>query len=326
MEHRTLRRAALAAEDSVQLTATTSAARKSLGLPAGHGDGRGGYEDRAAWLLIFPFVAAYSVLFLYPTYRMVVASFTDASLTLPGNWIGLENFRDLIGDRKFGSAIANTGFFVLLTVVPSTLLGLLVAMLIERLRGLLQAVVLAFFFLPYVLPASVVANMWWAIFDHDYSALAPFWDWVVGRPISIFRVPVLVLPVVAVLTIWWTIGFNVLLFLAGMRNIPRELYEAGALDGAGRWAQFRAITWPLIWPVTALVLTIQLILQMKVFDQVYLLSSGHRSEIVLVQYLYIMAFQQNRSGYGSAIALGLFVLVMAVSVLQYQLLRARGQK
>jgi multiple sugar transport system permease protein len=288
-----------------------------------HGDR---YEDRAAWLLIFPFVAAYLVLFLYPTYRMAAASFTDASLTLPGEWIGFENFRDLLDDRKFQSAIVNTGFFVLLTVVPSTLLGLLVAMMIERLAGVLQTLVLAFFFLPYVLPASVVANMWWAIFDHDYSALAPLWDWIVGRPVSVFRIPAWVLPVVAVLTVWWTIGFNVLLFLAGLRNIPRELYEAGALDGAGRLAQFRAITWPLIWPVTALVLTIQLILQMKVFDQVYLLSSGHRSEIVLVQYLYIMAFQQNRSGYGSAIALGLFVIVMAISVLQYQLLRARGQR
>ena len=284
------------------------------------------YEDRAAWLLILPFVIVYAVLFVYPTYRMVAASFTDASLTLPGEWIGLENFRDLIGDRKFKSAIVNTGFFVLLTVIPSTLLGLLVAMMIERLSGALQSVVLALFFLPYVLPASVVANMWWAIFDHDNSALAPFWDWVVGRPVSVFRIPAWVLPVVAILTVWWTIGFNVLLFLAGLRNIPRELYEAGALDGAGRWVQFRAITWPLIWPVTALVLTIQLILQLKVFDQVFLLSSNSRADTVLVQYLYIMAFQQNRSGYGSAIALGLFAIVMAISVLQYQLLRARGHR
>lgn len=284
------------------------------------------YEDRAAWLLILPFVVVYAVLFVYPTWRMVAASFTDASLTLPGEWIGLENFRDLIGDRKFKSAIVNTGFFVLLTVIPSTLLGLLVAMMIERLSGTLQSVVLALFFLPYVLPASVVANMWWAIFDHDYSALAPFWDWVVGRPVSVFRIPAWVLPVVAILTVWWTIGFNVLLFLAGLRNIPRELYEAGALDGAGRWIQFRAITWPLIWPVTALVLTIQLILQLKVFDQVFLLSSNSRADTVLVQYLYMMAFQQNRSGYGSAIALGLFAIVLIISVLQYQLLRARGQK
>ena len=284
------------------------------------------YEDRAAWPLILPFVLVYAILFAYPTYRMVAASFTDASLTLPGQWIGLENFRDLLGDRKFTSAVINTGFFVLLTVIPSTLLGLLIAMMIERLSGVVQSLVLALFFLPYVLPASVVANMWWAMFDHDNSELAPLMDWIVGRPISIFRVAPLVLPVVAVLTIWWTIGFNVLLFLAGLRNIPRDCYEAAALDGAGRWTQFRSITWALIWPVTALVLTIQLILQLKVFDQVFLLSSNSRADTVLVQYLYIMAFQQNKSGYGSAIALGLFVIVLAISVLQYQLLRARGQR
>jgi multiple sugar transport system permease protein len=284
------------------------------------------YEDRAAWPFILPFLLVYAVLFVYPTYRMAAASFTDASLTLPGEWIGLENFRDLLGDRKFSSAVINTGFFVLYTVIPSTLLGLLIAMMVQRLSGAVQSIVLALFFLPYVLPASVVANMWWAIFDHDYSALAPLWDAIVGRPVSVFRVPSLVLPVVAVLTIWWTIGFNVLLFLAGLRNIPREFYEAADLDGAGRWVQFRAVTWPLIWPVTALVLTIQLILQLKVFDQVFLLSSNSRADTVLVQYLYITAFQQNRSGYGSAIALGLFVIVMAISVLQYQLLRARGQR
>ena len=81
------------------------------------------YEDRAAWAFILPFILVYAVLFAYPTYRMVAASFTDASLTLPGKWIGLENFRDLFGDRKFKSAVVNTGFFVLLTVIPSTLLG-----------------------------------------------------------------------------------------------------------------------------------------------------------------------------------------------------------
>ena len=219
-----------------------------------------------------PFVLVYSVLFIYPTYRMVAASFTDASLTLPGQVGRPRKLQRSVRRSQFKYAIVNTGFFVLLTVIPSTLLGLLIAMMVERFRGAVQSVVLALFFLPYVLPASVVANMWWAMFDHDYGVLAPLMDWIVGRPIAVFHVPVWVLPVVAVLTIWWTIGFNVLLFLAGLRNIPPELYEAAALDGAGRWAQFRSITWPLIWPVTALVLTIQLILQLKVFDQVYLLE------------------------------------------------------
>ena len=92
-----------------------------------------------------------------------------------------------------------------------------------------------------------------------------------GQHLSIFRTIPLFMPAVAFVTVWWLLGFNVLLFIAGLRNISTEIYEAAGLDGAGRWAQFTRITWPLIWPVTVLVFTIQLILQLKIFDQVYLL-------------------------------------------------------
>ena len=284
------------------------------------------YEDRAAWPFVLPFVVAYAVLFVYPTFQMVVASFTNSSLTLPGNWVGIENYLRLLDDRSFWRSVTNTGYFVLLTVVPSTLLGLLVAMTVNRLSGRRQSFVLALFFLPYVLPASVVANIWWALFEPGPGVLGHAAEFILGRRVSVFRVAAWILPVIAVLTIWWTIGFNVLLFLAGLRNISPDLYEAATLDNASRWTQFRLITWPLIWPVTALVLTIQLILQIKVFDQIYLLSSGTKANVVLVQYVYMVAFQQNESGYGSTIALALFIVVSIISVLQFQLLRARGAR
>ena len=116
-----------------------------------------------------------------------------------------------------------------------------------------------------------------------------------GQHLSIFRTIPLFMPAVAFVTVWWLLGFNVLLFIAGLRNISSEIYEAAALDGAGRWAQFRRITWPLIWPVTVLVLTIQLILQFKIFDQVYLFSAGGRADptMVMVQYIYKQAFQRT---------------------------------
>ena len=106
------------------------------------------------------------------------------------------------------------------------------------------------------------------------------------------------------MTIWWTNGFNVLLFIAGLRNIPTELYEAAALDGATPRQRFWRVTWPLLWPVTALVLTLQLILQLKIFDQVYLMSDGgpFNSSYVLLLQLYREAFQLNHGGYASAVA------------------------
>jgi multiple sugar transport system permease protein len=282
------------------------------------------YEDGAAWPLILPFVLVYAVLFLYPTAQMVLATFTNASLTLPGDWVGFDNYTRLFGDRRFWMAVRNTGYFVALTVIPGTALGLLIAMMVNRLSGARQSFVLALVFLPYVLPASVIANMAWGFFDPNYGAVSGLMTFLLGRRINPFVAATYFLPFVALVTVWWTIGFNVLLFLAGLRNVPPDLYEAATIDNAGRWSQFRYLTWPLIWPVTALVLTLQLILQIKVFDQIYLLSPGANSNLVLLQYIYFMGFQQNNLGYGSTLALGLFVIVAIVSVLQYQALRARG--
>ena len=134
------------------------------------------------------------------------------------------------------------------------------------------------------------------------------------------------MPAVASITVWWCLGFSLLLFVAGLRNISTEIYEAAELDGAGRWDQFRRITWPLIWPVTVLVFTIQLILQLKIFDQVYLLSSRPDANMVMVYYVFREAFQLNRGGLGAAAAVVLFVVIAVLSVLQFQLLRARGQR
>jgi len=109
---------------------------------------------------------------------------------------------------------------------------------------------------------------------------------------------------------------------------PEELLEAARLDGANRWTSFRYLTWPLIWPVTALVLTIQLILQLKVFDQVFLMQAGNQTNatMVLVEYIYTTAFSGKQGGYGATIAVALFVLVLVVSVVQFQILRLRGAR
>jgi multiple sugar transport system permease protein len=286
-------------------------------------------EILAASLLMAPFVVTYGVLFIYPTIKMAELSLTNAPLIGPGKWVGLDNYFRLASDRLFSLAIWNTLYFVLLSVIPSTLLGLLVALGVNRLKGWLQSVVLAAFFLPYVLPVSVVFRIWQWMCDKDFGIA----QHVVqlfnnGERLSIFRTIPLFMPAVAIVTIWWLIGFNVLLFIAGLRNISSEIYEAAELDGAGRWTQFRRITWPLIWPVTVLVFTIQLILQLKIFDQVYLFAQGGRIDttIVMVQYILKQAFQMNKGGLAAAASMVLFVLIAALSVLQFQLLRARGER
>jgi multiple sugar transport system permease protein len=281
-----------------------------------------------ALLLVAPFVAVYGWLFIYPTARMVQLSFTNAPLIGPGEWVGFDNYVKLIGDRLFKRAVWNTSYFVLLTVAPGTIAALLIALMVSRLSGWVQSAILAAFFLPFILPVTVVFLIWQWMTDLQFGILQYVIEPVFGQRISVTRQPSWLLPLVALMTIWWTNGFSILLFLAGLKNIPAELYEAAEIDGANRWQQFARITWPLIWPVTVLCLTIQLILQLKIFDQVYLFTIGGRTQptMVLVQYIYEQAFVQNKGGYAAAVAVALFFVVVAFSILQFQLLRARGER
>ena len=286
------------------------------------------FDNRTALFFVLPFVAVYGLLFVYPTLQMVALSLTDSHLIVPGKWVGLDNYLALFHDWRMRNALINTALFVLFTAIPGTTVALLIAMMLSRLKGRVQAIALALFFLPYVLPVSVVIIIWDFLLNRDSGVLQHIIAPLVGHRVPVFSTVSWVLPMSALITVWWTSGFNILLFLAGLRNIPPELYEAASIDNAGRWAKFRLITWPLIWPVTALVLTIQLILQVKIFDQIFLVTGGGQVDatLVLVQYIYSLGFQKDRGGYAATVAVALFVIVIAISVLQFQLLRARGRK
>jgi multiple sugar transport system permease protein len=285
-------------------------------------------EDRRkpfliALVLVAPFVAIYALVFAYPTAQMFLLSFTDAPLIGPGKWTGIDNYTRLDNDPLFRRAVWNTFYFVVMTVVPGTLVALGIALGVSRLAGRMQSLVLALFFLPYILPVSVVFLIWDWTLNYQFGIAMHVLDWLGIERIPVTKSAVWFMPAMAFVTIWWTAGFSILLFLAGLRTIPVEIYEAAALDNAARWTTFRRITWPLLRPVTALVLTIQLIMQLKIFDQVYLFSVGGRpnDNMVLVYYIFQRAFQQNQGGRAAAVAVTLFILVIVVSVLQFQLLR-----
>lgn len=283
-------------------------------------------EVLTALIFVLPFVVVYAVLFIYPTLQMIWLSFHKAPLIGAGTFIGFDNYEKLFKDRLFGVAFWNTVYFVALTAIPSTLLALMIAIGVNRLKGWVQSLILACFFIPYILPVSVVFRVWGWMFDSQFGILQYVIALFAGENVPVFRTLPLFMPTVAFITIWWTIGFNILLFIAGLRNISPEIYEAASIDGTSKFRQFTRITWPLIWPITVLVLTIQLIAQFKIFDQVYLFGNGGRSDATmgLVQLIYRSAFQKNNGGYGATVAVVLFLVIVVFSVLQFQLLRARG--
>jgi len=285
-------------------------------------------EVLVAAVLVAPFVFIYGWMFVYPTVQMVMLSFTNAPLIGEGLWIGIDNYVRMFSDRVFVTAIWNTTYFVLLTVVPGTAVALAIALMVSRLNGFLQSLILSAFFLPFVLPVTVVYLVWDWLLNVQFGILQQIIEPIMGKRINVWRTIPWFMPSAAIITIWWTNGFSILLFLAGLRNVPKELYEAAALDGATRWQMFTRVTWPLIWPVTVLCLTIQLILQLKIFDQVYLFAMGGRTAatMVLVQYIFEQAFQKNSGGYAATIAVALFVIVIVFSILQFQVLRMRGSR
>jgi multiple sugar transport system permease protein len=275
---------------------------------------------RSACFFVTPFLLFYGLFLVYPAFQVAYLSLTNSDIAGQGHFIGFANYLELARDADFWASVWHTVYFIILTVVPNTLVGFLFALLVVRLRRLRLAVLSAFF-LPYILPVSVVTTAFLWLLDANFGVV----NYLFSSQIAFFADPVWAMPGVAIVTIWWTVGFNMLLFIAGLQNIPIDLYEAAALDGANTFQRFVSITCPLIWPVTSLVLVLQLILQFKIFDQVYLLTFGgpYNSTMVVLFYMYREAFQQNRGGYAAAVAIALVVVIILVSALQFRLLNTR---
>jgi multiple sugar transport system permease protein len=275
-------------------------------------------------LMVLPFLVMYLVFLIYPTVRVIMLSFTNADIAGRGHFIGVANYVRLWKDSLFWASLWHTIYFILLSVVPNTAVGLIFALMIVRLNRL-RGFVMALMFLPYVLPVSVVTQIWTWVLSSAYGIV----NFLFHLKVNWFQDPIWAMPSVAFVTIWWTVGFNILMFIAGLQSIPSEYYEAASLDGADRgFRVFRYFTWPLIWPVTSLVLVLQLILQWQIFNQVYLLTNGgpFNSTIVVLMHMYIQAFTRYRGGYAATISMALFILILISSILQLRLLRfQRGE-
>jgi multiple sugar transport system permease protein len=286
-------------------------------------------KRRTPWLtvilLVAPFLVVYAAFLIYPTVRVVLLSFTNADIAGKGSYVGAANYVKLWHDSLFWSSLWHTLYFILLTVIPNTALGLIFGLIVVRQKPILRGIVLVLLFMPYVLPVGVVTQIYLWVLSSAYGIV----NYIFNVRINWFQDPRWAMPSVAFVTIWWTVGFNMLLFIAGLEAIPREYYEAASLEGAGSGVRvFRYITWPLVWPVTSLVFVLQLISQWQIFNQVYLLTNGgpFNKTIVVLMYMYQQAFTRYKGGYAATISLALFVLILLTSLAQIRLLRFRGNK
>ena len=180
----------------------------------------------------------------------------------------------MLTSPEFWSALWHTIQFTLYTVPPLVILAFVFAILANRVgRG--QTLFRLAFFLPFVLPSAAIALIWSFIYTPESGLWNSFQSLLgVAEPTPVLASPTLAMIGIAVTTVWWTIGFNFILYLAGLQDIPRELYEAAAVDGASQWQQIRSITIPLLSRTTTLVVLLQIIASLKIFDQVFLMTEG----------------------------------------------------
>jgi ABC-type sugar transport system permease subunit len=280
-------------------------------------------DTLTGYLFLAPFLVPFVLLWLVPIFNGLYLSFTNSNLVLAReDFVGLDNYQRLLRDEIYLRSLTNTVVFVVENVPLLVAGGLLLALLLnEPLLG--RAAIRAAFVAPYLITGSAVAIIWQFVLDPT-TGLLNAWLADAGLPgQSWLNQPGQAMWAISLITLWWRVGFPMLVILAGLQDIPRVVYEAASIDGAGALERFRFITLPLLAPVLVFVVVIRLIDSFKVFAQVYLVTAGGPagSTRVLLQYLYEAGFKDFRVGYAAAIGWSLFLIILAVTVLQLRFFR-----
>jgi multiple sugar transport system permease protein len=276
-------------------------------------------------LFALPFLVLFVLFMLWPLAQGVWMSLTDTSLAArDASFIGLDNYAEALGDAEMWRTMWHTVWFTVVSTVPLVVVALAMALLVHTgLPG--QWVWRLAFFAPYLLPVGVIGLLWGWLYQPDlglYNHLLQAvgldgYAWLSDESVALYAI--------VIATLWWTVGFNFLLFLAALQAVPDHLYEAAALDGAGAWRRLWHVTLPQLRRITGVVTVLQILASLKVFDQVYLLTKGgpNGSTRPVVEYLYDMGFTGYRLGYASAISYVFFALIILASAVQFVALRRR---
>jgi multiple sugar transport system permease protein len=269
-------------------------------------------------LFVTPFLLLYSIILVFPLLRGVWLSFNQVDLFGGGHFVGAANYVRLAQDPIFAASLGNTVELALMIVPPLTVIALLLALALNS-AGRGTALIRGVFFSSAVLSVTIVTLIWRFILAPDAGLLGELWKAAGRTPLPFLSDAHLVLPAIAITTIWWSLGFPMLLFLAGLQQIPQDVYEAAALDNANRWTTFWRITLPSLKRTLVLVVMLQTAAQLQLFGQSQLLTAGGPSGASrsAVLFLFETAFGQWELGYASAAAEILFLIILAVTITQY---------
>lgn len=285
-------------------------------------------RNKALTLLCFlgPF---FLVLFLFkilPIFANIGYSFQNVGINTGGKFIGLANWKKLFADELFWKAFKNTFQYLLFVGPVNIVFGFLFALLInQKLRG--RILVRGIIFFPYVLMTTVVGVIWRWILDGNTGILNYYLSFIGLDPIYWLTKKETAMLGIAIASIWWTIGYNTIIYLAALQDVPRDVIEAAYIDGANGFMRTVKIYIPLVKGSTFFVVLTTVIYSMQMFGQVYVMTSGgpSYSTLTVVQYLYIKAFQEAKMGYASTIGVSLFIALVLLSGLIFWLFRDKDK-
>ncbi len=264
---------------------------------------------------ISPWIVGFLAFSAYPFFASLYYSFRSTTLLKPGKYVGFDNYRFMLEDDLFWLSLRNTLYFLSCTIVIGTICSLGMAMLLnQRVRGL--SIYRTIFYLPTIVPLSAVAVIWAWILNPRYGILNYGLDRLGIPTVGWFSDPTWAMPGLVVVSLWG-LGNAVIIYLAGLQDIPAELYEAASLDGASGWQRTWSVTLPLLTPVILFNTVVGLIGGFQYFVEPYVITGGGPADSTLTYalYLYQTAFEYRKAGYASAMAWVLFVLIMAVTLL-----------
>jgi len=286
----------------------------------------GNEQTRTALLALLPSFVIFCVFTLYPVFHSLYLSFFNVSLISSSrSFVGWNNYAALIKNPTFQKAVLNTVIYTLGVVPVGIMLSLFAAVLLNnklKFRGLFRTA----FFTPVVTSMVAVAIVWSWMLEPNYGLINSLLSKIGIAGPGWLTDPKWALPSVILLSIWKNLGYNMVIFLAGLQDIPRDIYESADIDGATPVQKFIYITLPLLRGPLGFAAIVSVIKSMQVFGQIYVMTGGGpaNSTMVIVYYLYQQAFEFYRLGYASAVAWVLFAVIFVLTLLQNRLFRAEG--
>ncbi len=279
----------------------------------------------SAYLFLAPTMILFGVFTLLAVIYAFYLSFHEWNILEPAKpFVGLDNYSRLVGDERFGGAIVNTLYYTAVSVPLTMGIGLLIALLLNnqiRARGFFRTL----FYLPVVTPLVIAAIIWKWVYNGDFGLLNYYLIQfgVIDEPLLWLADPNLAMPAVIITSIWKSVGFSMVVYLAGLQSIPEDFYDAAKVDGAVGWQRLKDITIPLLSSTTLFLAVVSVLGAFQVFTEIFIMTNGGPlgRTTTIVYHIYQTAFKFFDMGYASAMAFGMFAMMFAFTLVQLRVMR-----